>query len=107
MTGLIMLHWLMNNNVCALTTLEAKLRGVEDTGETFIGKFVNPVYELTDQKIWVVTGGLFLIGALKLNKYHQFGLLKNILKLNITPTTPECVSTSLSPSSSPVSSVVC
>lgn len=104
-TGLIMLHWLLNNNVCALTTLEAKLRGVEDTGETFIGKFVNPVYELTDRKIWVITGGLFLICALKLNKYYKFDLLKNILRLNIKPT--ECVSTSLSPSSLRVSSAVC
>jgi hypothetical protein len=101
-----MLHWLLNNNTCALTTLEAKIRGVEDTGETFTGQFVNPVYELTDRKIWVITGGLFLICALKLNKYYKFDLLKNILKLNTTTTT-ECVSTSLSPSLSRVSSAVC
>lgn len=105
MAGLIMLHWLLNNNVCALTTLEAKLRGVEDTGETFIGQFVNPVYELTNRKIWAATGALFLIAAFKLGKYHKFELLKNIL--HVKNNTVPCESTSSLPSLLPVSSAAC
>jgi hypothetical protein len=67
--GLIMLHWLTNNNVCALTEIERRLRGCQDTHETFIGSIINPIYELNDQMIWIITGGLFLLTALRLRAY--------------------------------------
>jgi len=42
-TGLMMGHWLTNNNTCAWTMLEMYLRGVKDE-ESFIFNFVYPFF---------------------------------------------------------------
>lgn len=39
----MMLHWIMNDDTCVLTAIEAAVRGV-DPGETFIGRLVSPIY---------------------------------------------------------------
>lgn len=74
---MLMVHWLTNNNVCALTQLEAFASGVKDTNETFLGKFINPVYDVKDEVVWMITGFLWLLTALKLRQHH-FQFLKNI-----------------------------
>lgn len=40
----ILVHWYCNNNVCSLTLLEAKLRGIE-VGKGFIYQIIAPVYD--------------------------------------------------------------
>ncbi len=77
-TPLLILHWITNNNVCALTQLEAFIRGTTNTSETFLGKYINPVYELKDEMVWIITGVLWLLTAIKLSTRFQFGFLKNI-----------------------------
>lgn len=41
----IMFHWYMNNDMCALTLVESKLRGLPMT-ETFFGRIFGPVYSV-------------------------------------------------------------
>jgi len=41
----LVLHWVMNSNVCALTLIEAWISG-KSTHETFLGRIVNPIYEV-------------------------------------------------------------
>lgn len=41
----MMLHWLMNDDTCVLTAIEAAARGV-DPKQTFIGRVVSPIYLL-------------------------------------------------------------
>ena len=40
----IMLHWLTNQTVCALTEIERAVRGGCPADETFFGKIMNPIY---------------------------------------------------------------
>lgn len=60
----LMLHWVTNSDKCALTVLEAKLRGVnEDT--SFMHHLVAPVYVISDDVLkktaWVVAVALWLV----------------------------------------------
>lgn len=78
----IMFHWLTNNNVCCLTQLELLARGKSDTNETFLGKFINPVYAVQNRVIWTVTAILWFITVYRLQYQFNFGLLKNIFGPN-------------------------
>lgn len=76
----IMVHWLTNQTVCALTEIEKIVRGgceSRDTffgkivepvyeSESFIGRFMRPVYEFRDEDeemraVWILLTGLWLI----------------------------------------------
>ena len=41
----LLIHWYANNNLCSLTLLEGKLRGV-DYQNGFIHQFISPVYSM-------------------------------------------------------------
>lgn len=45
-----MLHWVMNENMCALTVLENNIRyqitgEYPDKGQSFIGRIIEPIYD--------------------------------------------------------------
>lgn len=40
----LLVHWYYNNNICSLTLIEAKLRGIEIDGG-FIYKIIAPIYD--------------------------------------------------------------
>ena len=68
----IMLHWLTNQTVCALTEMEKFLRGTSDDEQTFFGKVVGPVYSFKTQGeenlfVWTLLGTLWLVTAFKLH----------------------------------------
>lgn len=47
----LMLHWLMNSQVCCLTLLEAQLRGVPMThDEVFLHRLISPVYSMNESE---------------------------------------------------------
>ena len=60
----VWLHWVLNDDTCALTMLECKLRGVQAT-ESFVHRIVSPVYKLPEQQsrllAWLVSGGLWAV----------------------------------------------
>jgi hypothetical protein len=47
----LLVHWAANNDVCFLTLMEAKLRGMKDYKQGFLHQFVAPVYNITDKTI--------------------------------------------------------
>ena len=42
----LLIHWKLNSNVCSLTILEAKLRGI-DRVHTFTHEFIAPIYDIS------------------------------------------------------------
>lgn len=54
----LMIHWWGNSNMCSLSIIESKLRGLDYT-QSFTHKFIAPVYEISNttwsQVCWVVT----------------------------------------------------
>lgn len=66
----LQVHWLGNDDTCALTLMEQKLRGKEYKEETFFGQLVKPVYkmdnEFNNQLGYLVTTILFAVVVYKL-----------------------------------------
>ena len=60
----IMLHWFTMNDTCVLTLIESKLRGKRDN-QTFIGRLVKPVYNVSSKELHVLAIGLFIYALLK------------------------------------------
>lgn len=46
----LIIHWINNNDVCSLSVLESKLRGLDYT-QSFTHKFIGPVYNIS-KKSW-------------------------------------------------------
>lgn len=64
LTPFLWLHWLANDDTCALTMLEKQLRGVSDS-HSFFYKLVSPVYKVRDADVrvacWVASVALWLV----------------------------------------------
>jgi len=78
----MMLHWLLNDNTCALTTIEkmarTKLYGTVDENDCFTCKLIQPVYDFKKNNqsssgfIYLLTTTLWLISVYKLfNKFKN------------------------------------
>ena len=65
---LIAVHWILNNNICALTVIEKILRNTRDDEETFFGRVFGKIYSLGNDShmYWIVLGCLFLISLIKI-----------------------------------------
>lgn len=61
-------HWLLNDDTCALTLLERKLRGVENC-DSFFYNLVSPIYKPRDADVrafaWVASVLLWGVAASK------------------------------------------
>jgi hypothetical protein len=60
-----MLHWIVVNDTCALTLIEQFLTG-RKSDDTFIGKIVKPVYNISNKQITKTTIFLLIIAIMKL-----------------------------------------
>ncbi len=49
-TAFLWVHWLLNDDTCALTLLEKKLRGCAD-GASFMYNLVSPLYKVRDADV--------------------------------------------------------
>jgi hypothetical protein len=71
----IILHWILNEDACALTAMEQYLRGVNKT-ESFIGNLVGPVFKLNsdsvNQYVILIHYALVNFVLYKLTKDHLF-----------------------------------
>ena len=74
---LVMLHWYMNNNICALTLIEKILRGKRYDNETFFGQIFGKVYSIgNDSKIyWIGIILLVIISLIKIFSYDKWGFV--------------------------------
>ena len=70
------IHWYTNNDVCALTLIESKLRGIENTSDTYIGSIINPIYKIQNKDFYIITAILFIITSYNLHYTYNFNLLK-------------------------------
>lgn len=65
----LFLHWVTNNDTCALTLLEQHLRGVQKQS-TFMQSLVGPVFQVNGSAlgnmVWVISIIFFAIGLWRL-----------------------------------------
>lgn len=61
----VYLHWLLNDNTCALTVLEKTIRGTPDDESTFFGRLFGKAYEFgRDNKFsWGIIVFLMMIAT--------------------------------------------
>jgi hypothetical protein len=60
-----MLHWIVSNDTCALTLMEQFLTG-RKSDDTFIGKIVKPIYNISNKQITAIAIFLLIIAIVKL-----------------------------------------
>ena len=66
----VMVHWKLNNDTCVLTLIESKLRGKKDK-DTFMGKLIKPIYNVSSREVQLTTLGLFLFAVLKIRLWDK------------------------------------
>jgi hypothetical protein len=75
----LFVHWAFNNNTCALSVIESKLRGLDYT-ESYSHKFIAPLYNISQTDwsnvVWIVTATAMSISLYKL--YHSDKLRRAI-----------------------------
>lgn len=84
----IVIHWLANNNICALTLIERKLRGKSSNDkDCFTCRLIEPVYDVHKNYktyscfIYILVTSLWLISVGKLFWEYQMGNLDSIDKV--------------------------
>ncbi len=84
-TPFLMMHWLSNNNTCALTIVERNIRqkffNEQDDDNCFTCKLIEPVYDITKNNnqvkiIYSVTLLLFLVSACRVYLKYKNGTLQ-------------------------------
>jgi hypothetical protein len=73
MTPFLLLHWITNQSVCALTELEKCLTGKTEDHHTFMGQIMGPIYTFQSPEnetifVWGTLVVLWLITLYKLQK---------------------------------------
>jgi hypothetical protein len=68
-TPFLWLHWILNDDTCALTLLEKRLRGIDNDSHSFFYNLVSPVYKVRDADVktmcWVMSVLLWLVTLTK------------------------------------------
>ena len=64
LTTFLIFHWITNNDTCALTQIESFITNKHEN-ETFIGKIIKPVYNISDLEIYIVMLLLLLFSLYK------------------------------------------
>lgn len=71
----ILVHWVLNNDVCALTIIEKMITGNDDK-DTFIHSLVSPFYNIDDTElskiIKMITILIYGLTSLKLGSHKKF-----------------------------------
>ncbi len=63
-SAFMLFHWIISNDTCALTLVEQLITG-RKSEETFIGKIVKPVYNVTNKQITIIALILFIFAGVK------------------------------------------
>jgi hypothetical protein len=80
----IMIHWHYNNDTCVLTLIESKLRGKKDN-ETYFGRLIKPIYNVSSSEVQYITLFLFMTAFLKTRFWEekQYNYLYYIISTRI------------------------
>ena len=92
MIPFVMLHWVLNENTCALTLLEKNIREqlygkTPDSYECFTARIIEPIYDFKQNYsqlsniIYIVTVSLWLISVSKLYDKYKTGEIKSVWDL--------------------------
>jgi hypothetical protein len=73
----IFFHWAVNDDTCALTQLEMMVTN-EPKHRTFMGRFIGPIYKVSDDELGKMMKGLFFF--LWVFAQWRLGLIKELLK---------------------------
>jgi hypothetical protein len=78
----IMIHW-YTNDICVLTIIESKLRG-KKIRETFMGRLIRPVYNITSKEVHMLAFGLLFFALLKTRLWEKerYDRLKTLLYIH-------------------------
>lgn len=76
----ILIHWITNNNMCSLTLLESKLTNTP-IDKTFIGKILNPFFEVNNYAIYTIIIVLWVLSIYRLQKY-KYKMLRTTLSVS-------------------------
>lgn len=77
----IFVHWILNDDTCALTLAEMKLRGLDpdQCSESFFFNLVSPIYKIRDESVrslaWALAVGLWLVTAYRV--YNNPAIVKD------------------------------
>ncbi len=67
------IHWALNNDACALTVLECRLRGVP-VEKSFVHGVVSPVYKISDRQAkgvaWVASIAAWCVALWRARQMH-------------------------------------
>lgn len=88
----ILLHWVLNNNVCALTLAEFKIReyingGPVDRNQCFMARLMDPIYDFkknnNNRRFFLYTSMILLwsLSCYKLYSMKVSGQIKTIMDL--------------------------
>lgn len=69
------MHWITNNDICALTVIESKITGKE-MDSTYMASIINPIYQIKNKDFYIITAILFLITSYRLYNKYEFGLIR-------------------------------
>lgn len=72
----LLLHWIMNNDTCALTLMESKLLGLPEA-QTFTGSVIKPIYNMhmeSKHYYWIAIA-LFAVTTYRLWTTYHFEYL--------------------------------
>jgi hypothetical protein len=65
----LLVHWAYNNDTCALSVIESRLRGLDYT-QSYSHKFISPLYNISQTQwshlVWTITIVAMCISAYKL-----------------------------------------
>ena len=78
----IMFHWITSNDMCILTLLESKLRN-KKTNQTFMGRLIGPVYNVSKFEVRMITLALFLFAFYKTHIWERDKLNEVIAFANL------------------------
>jgi len=67
----LLLHWTMNNDICALTLLEQHFYPGTDRNDLFFQRLVGPVYNVTHSDVHALTILFLLLSVHKYVKYRS------------------------------------
>lgn len=74
----LLVHWYTNNNICSLSVMEAKLRGLEYT-DSFSHKFIGPVYDVSKTTwstiCYIITIVLMIVSIHYIYKSNKFNMI--------------------------------
>lgn len=75
----ILFHWIVNSDICALTIIEQKLRGLQTMQDGFIYQFIGPIFTMNRSSFSKVLYVLLIVlWAITIYKLWSMGVYQTL-----------------------------